>query len=29
MWKDSIENLCLIAYGKFSKTVTSWTEKIL
>jgi len=24
----SIKNLCLIAYGKFNKTVTCWTEKI-
>jgi len=24
----SIKNLCLIAYGKFNKTVTCWAEKI-
>jgi len=29
MWKDSIENLHLIAYGKLSKILTSWTEKLL
>jgi len=27
MYKHSIENLRLIAYGKFSKIVASWTEK--
>jgi len=29
MWKHSIENFRLIAYGKFSKIVTSSTEKFL
>jgi len=29
MQKHSIENLRLIAYGKFNKIVTSWTDKIL
>jgi len=29
MWKHLIENFRLIAYGKFRKIVTSWTEKIL
>jgi len=29
MENHSIENLCLIANGKFSKLVNSWTEKIL
>jgi len=25
----SIEKLRLVAYGKFSKTVTSWIDKVL
>jgi len=27
MQKRSIENFHLVVYGKFSKIVTSWTEK--
>jgi len=29
MQKHSIENFCLITYGKFSKIVTFWTEKVI
>jgi len=29
MYKHSTKNFRLIAYGKFGKIVTSWTEKII
>jgi len=29
MWKHSIENFPSIAYDKFGKLVTAWTDKVV